>query len=342
MIPLPSQTQTLHSELVERLVADSTRKSVSKAPGTFTSKEIRGETYVYFQYSEPGGKHRQLYLGRTSPEIERLMKRYREERPDELKTRAELEQLSAQALLGGAFSMGASPARVLESFSSAGLFDAGTVLVGTHAFGLLGNMLGVRWAGAHLRTDDIDLAGISLAASDDRIVDAPKALERLKMGFLPVPALDPKHPSTSFKVRGSSLRVDFLTPGKEGKPVPLPRLATCAQPLPYLDYLIENPERTAVLDNGGFLVLIPSPGRFALHKIIIAGQRGAAQHSKSGKDLAQAAELIAFLQRSRPGELRLAAREIRRRKWESKLSKAWKSLVLRHPAAEEAARLILS
>ena len=36
------------------------------------------------------------------------------------------------------------------------------------------------------------------------------------MGFLPVPGLDPKSPTTSFKVRGQSLRVDLLATDSEG------------------------------------------------------------------------------------------------------------------------------
>lgn len=69
--------------------------------------------------------------------------------------------------------------------------------VGTHAFIVLGSLLGVRWA-TSLRTQDVDIAVPGINA------DLPSALDSLEMGFLPVSGLDPKSPTTSFKVRGQS------------------------------------------------------------------------------------------------------------------------------------------
>lgn len=337
--PLPAQTQTLYAELLDRLAAESARRSVGKAPGTFTAKTVSGETYLYFQFSEPGGRHRQLYLGRKGPTLERLIERFKSERPDHEKERTDIERLCAQVLAGGGWAMGAGPARVLKAFSDAGIFDAGTVLVGTHAFGVTGNLLGVRWSGANLRTHDIDLAAVSLlAACGDEGADAPGALERLEMGFLPVPGLDHRHPSTSFKVRGQALRVDFLTPGKAGAPVPLPRLGTAAQPLPGMEFLIENPEKAAVADAGGFLVLVPNPARLAVHKLLVAQERPASQETKAIKDVSQAAELLEALAASRPGDLRLAAEALRKRGWGARLARGVKRLLARHPQAAAAAR----
>jgi hypothetical protein len=336
--PLPDVTQTLYAELLERLLAESARRSVGKAPGTFTTKTLNGGDYVYFQYSEPGGKYRQLYLGKKGPVLERMIERFKRERGDAAKESGDLERLTAQALAGGGWAMGARPARVLKAFADAGVFDAGAVLVGTHAFGVLGNLLGVRWTGAHLRTADVDVAAVSLAASPERErADAEKALKRLEMGFIPVPGLDPRHPSTSFKVRGESLRVDFLAPGKEGPPVALPGLSTSAQPLPYMDYLIENPEKAAVLDSGGFLVLVPSPARFALHKVIVSTARPASQETKAAKDLAQAAQMLEHLAEARPGDLRLAFSALNKA-WRARLERGMKRLVQLHPEAAGAAR----
>jgi len=336
---LPAATQTLYAELLERLLAESARRSVGKAPGTFTTKIVGDEDYVYFQYSEPGGRYRQLYLGKNAPGLKRLAARFKRERVDVAREREDLERLSAQITAGGGWSMGVRPARVLKAFADAGVFDAGAVLVGTHAFGAIGNLLGVKWVGAHLRTDDLDVAAVSLVASPERErADAEKALARLEMGFIPVPGLDPRHPSTSFKVRGESLRVDFLAPGKPGAPVPLPSLSTSAQPLPYMGYLIENPEKAAVLDGGGFLVLVPAPARFALHKILVAAERPASQETKAVKDLAQAAQMLEYLARARPGDLRLAARSLGGKGWSAKLARGTKRLLSLHPEAADAAR----
>lgn len=336
---LPAATQTLCAELLERLLAETARRSVGKAPGAFTTKSVSGGAYVYFQYSEPGGRYRQLYLGKKGPVLESLIERFKREKTDAAAERADLERLCAQVRAGGGWLMGAGPARVLKAFADAGVFDAGAVLVGTHAFGVIGNLLGVRWAGAHLRTQDVDVAAVSLAASLDRsTADAVGALERLKMGFLPVPSLDSRRPSTSFKVRGESLRVDFLTSGREGPPVPVPSLSTSAQPLPYMDYLIESPEKAAVLDAGGFLVLVPAPARFALHKILVAGERPASQATKSARDLAQAAQVLEHLAEVRPGDLRLAVEALRRKGWGARFEKGARRLLKTYPDAAPAAR----
>lgn len=339
IIPLPEATQTLQAELRERLLAEAARRSVGKAPGTFTTKALGGREYVYFQYSQPGGGYRQLYIGKNTDEVARLVKRFEKEKPDAEREREDIERLCAQTLAGAAWSMGSGPARVLKAFAEAGVFDAGAVLVGTHAFGVIGNMLGVRWASS-MRTEDVDVAAFSLVARGGQ-ADAAGALERLGMGFLPVPRLDPRHPSTSFKVRGRSLRVDFLTPGKEGPPVSLPALATSAQPLPYLDYLIEDPEKAAVLDNGGFLTLVPSPARFALHKILISSLRPAAESAKSAKDLSQAAQLLQHLEVARPGDITLAWEELTRRRWGARLGRGLKRLVSEHPQTAAAARRLV-
>lgn len=337
--PLPDATQTLYAELLERLLAESAHRSVGKAPGTFTTKVVGGETYVYFQYSEPGGRHRQLYLGKKGPGLDRLVERFKRERADVERGREDLERLCAQVLAGGGWAMGPRPARVLKAFADAGVFDAGAVLVGTHAFGVIGNLLGVRFTGANLRTQDVDVAAVSLAASPEGArADAEKALERLEMGFLPVPGLDPRHPSTSFKVRGQSLRVDFLAPGREGPPVRLPSLSTAAQPLPYMDYLIENPEKAAVLDAGGFLALVPAPARFALHKILVSAERPASQETKAVKDIAQAADMLEHMAQARPGDLRLAVEALEKRKWGARLRSGTRRLLARHPQLLDAAR----
>jgi hypothetical protein len=146
--------------------------------------------------------------------------------------------------------------------------------------------------------------------------DLPKALDALNMGFLPVPGLRPKSPQSSFKVRGQTLRVDLITPAqgaRDGKPVPIPRLNAAAQPLELLDYLLEAPVATPLVNGGATLVNVPDPARFALHKLIVSGRRPVAEQSKAGKDRQQAVEMIEVLHEDRPGDLTLAAEALRTR-----------------------------
>jgi len=60
-------------------------------------------------------------------------------------------------------------------------------------------------------------------------------------------------------------------------------------------------------------VNVPDPARFALHKLIVAGERDALMHTKREKDLHQAAQLLALLVQERPGDIRVAWDEIKRR-----------------------------
>lgn len=52
------------------------------------------------------------------------------------------------------------------------------------------------------------------------------------------------------------------------------------------------------------LVNVPSPARFALHKLWISGKRSPAFHAKSVKDRLQAEQLIEVLLEDRPDDLR--------------------------------------
>lgn len=307
---LPLEVQTLYSELLEQLLALAARREIGSAPGTFTTKSVKGETYYYFQYSEPGGA-RQLYLGRKGPSLESALRRFHEERPHRRAEEGDIRRLCSLLRAGGAQLTDAPSARVLKALADAGLFHSRAVLVGTHAFSVLGNLLGARWERAAARTQDLDIgtpSSLSLAVPEG-MIDLPQALSRLEMGFLPVPQLDPRQPSTSFKVRGRSLRVDLLTPsrGRESSaPVLVRALSAAAQPLRFLDYLIENPEKAAVIDGGGVLVNVPAPARYAFHKLVTAVDRPVVQQSKSAKDLLQAAQLFSTLAEDRPGDLSIA------------------------------------
>jgi hypothetical protein len=229
---------------------------------------------------------------------------------------------------------------VLRALAEAGVFRLGGVLVGTHAFVALGNLLGARWDGGAVRTQDVDIARAARTDLDIAVpmltADVPKILDGLEMGFLPVPGLSPKSPSTSFKVRGKPLRVDLVTPGRsaEAKPVFIPRLNAAAQPLRYLDYLIEGAEAAAVIEASPVLVNVPAPARFALHKLALATLRPAMFQTRADKDLQQAAEVLALLVEDRPGDINLAwqATIKRGRGWERAVRAGMARLARRRPA----------
>lgn len=322
----PLEIQTLYGELLERLVSLEARRSIGSVPGCFVTKEIKGEPYSYFQLSDPGGAKRQIYLGRRDAVLDRVAARHRAGRRERAADEDSVQRICSLLRAGGALLTDVVSARVLRALSDAGVFRLDGVLVGTHAFVVLGNVLGVQWSGGWLRTQDIDIAAeVSMSvAVPGATGDIPATREALEMGFLPVPQLDPRSPSTSFKVRGQGLRLDLVTPAphpRRTQPVAIPRLKTAAQPLPFLDFLVQRPVRAAVVNGGGILVNVPDPARFAFHKLIVAGERGAAMHAKRDKDLHQACQVLEVLVEERPTDVRSTWEQVRARGrgWESRV-----------------------
>lgn len=304
------EIQTLYAELLEQLAAYEAQRTIGHLPGGFVTKSLKGHTYYYFQFLEPGGAKRQVYLGRQDAVLDAVVKRFESERGDVAQDQSAIQRLCALLRAGGAMTTDAPSARVLRGLADAGVFRLGGVLVGTHAFMVLGNVLGVSWAAAGLRTQDVDVAaerrmGIAIPGE---VADVPGVLESLEMGFLPVPGLDAASPTTSFKVRGQGLRVDLLSPSLKADqgPVSIDRFSAAAQPLKFLDYVMEGAIRAAVINGGGVSVSVPDPARFALHKLIVAGERPAAQTAKRDKDLWQASQVLEVLVADRPGDVALA------------------------------------
>lgn len=188
---------------------------------------------------------------------------------------------------------------------------AGGVLVGSHAFGIYGNMLGVKWPSETTRTHDVDIAAEYrlLIGMPDRKVNLRQALVESELGFVEVPALDRKSPSTRFRIKGKQLSVDVLTPmlGRtSAKPIHLAALDTFAEPVRFLDFLLDESQPAALVARAGILVNVPAPARYALHKLVIAERRVPAFQTKTRKDVFQAEQLISVLVRDRPGDLRKA------------------------------------
>jgi hypothetical protein len=66
-----------------------------------------------------------------------------------------------------------------------------------------------------------------------------------------------------------------------------------ALPLRFLDYLIYEPIRAVLLHGTGVPVLIPSPERYAIHKLIVGSRKeDRSATAKSSKDRLQARSII--------------------------------------------------
>ncbi len=300
---LPEAAQALYAELLDRLrVLD--RAGSDLPVGSFVSKLIRERRYWYLQ-ATGAGVRTQRYLGVESEEllarIEEVEQRRRELEPDRIRVREAHDMLIA----AGAYRDSAVGTRVVELLSASGLFRAGAVLVGTRAFGILANSLGVR-ASMLARTQDVDVAVDRQTAVAIRAEPAGAITDWLtgsEPPFLPVPGLDPRQASTSFKLRGREHRIDFLTPlhgPDRERPVELPALGLSAWPLRLLDYLIEDPIEAALVGAQPILVPVPNPARYALHKLWVARRRPASEVVRARKDREQATLLLATLLEDSP------------------------------------------
>jgi hypothetical protein len=325
MLRQPQEIQTLYAELSERLAAYEATRSFSSLKGGFVTKRISGADYWYFKTSAAPAGQREYSVGPDTSATRAVIEAYQKDRTAVQEVESAIARLCAMLRQGGAMLTDTVSAKVISGLGSAGVFRLGGVLVGTHAFIALGNVMGVHWQSG-LRTEDIDILAspvleVAIAPVE---ADLPATLESLNMGFLPVPGLDARSAETSFKVRGKTLRVDLLTPARgkrTGAPVRIPRLKASAQPLEFLDYLLEAPVDVPVINGGATMVKVPEPARFALHKLIVSVDRSIAMQTKAGKDRQQAGEMIEVLMQDRPGDIELAVESINRlgEGWRKKL-----------------------
>ena len=145
-------TQTAYAQLLDAAMAAEHIRSIADLSGSFAFKIVKGHKYWYFQYTEPSGKLRQIYVGPESEAVKTLV-----ERKAATPARNPIVSLTRSALALGCAAVLPRHYRVIRRLSEYGFFRAGGVLIGTHAFLAYGNMLGVTW-GDSSRTQDIDFA----------------------------------------------------------------------------------------------------------------------------------------------------------------------------------------
>ncbi len=288
--PRPLVLATAYSEL-KRLALEQTTLLIG-TPGSVSARDVEGSTFLYRQFYDPEGKKKADYLGPASDG--ETIARADALREQIAATNGLLEQarfLARQGYVRVDVRTGA----IVAALANRGLFRAGAVLVGSHAFGALLNELGI--ASAPYLTEDIDIArGARLILTDGPSFEESLRASAVPLG--PILGFDRKAPPTSYKVPGKDrLRVDLLIPGR-GREVTVravPELAAHAQAMPHLDYLLEDPMEGILLGRESVVpIKIPRPERYACHKMLVSQRRGVTSDKRS-KDLNQAAVLFAFL-----------------------------------------------
>lgn len=316
----PLVMQTTYAELLERCAAIAFSEAFPEE-GTFTSKTIKGRRYWYFQARTATGRS-QRYVGPETPELLERITHHKQARDDERERRALVSTLVRSFGLPRPIpQVGA----IAAALAKAGVFRLRAVLVGTVAYQTYSAMLGVKLASASLQTSDIDVAqftNVSVAIGDSTppMLDILKGVDKT---FRAVPHLSARNQVTSYIAAGG-LRVDFLTPNAgpdTDVPRPLPALKTDAQPLRFLDFLIHDPEPAVLLHGAGVCVNVPTPERYAIHKLIVARRRRPGV-AKRDKDLQQAGILLEALAQKRPSELKQTWQEATGR------GRTWRKLLL--------------
>ncbi len=198
--------------------------------------------------------------------------------------------------------------RLLEELSTAGVFRLEAVLVGTHAFRCMSALLGIRFDEALATTGDGDIAqdgSVSIAVAEKASPPLLEAIARAER-FVDIPTLDPRSPPTSWQTPDHELRVDVLTPlvgPDDSSAEKLTTLGVHATPVRFLDFLLAETQPAVVLSGAGILVRVPTPERYALHKLIVASRRDRAFRDKARKDLEQARVLLEILLEQQPDDI---------------------------------------
>ena len=291
---LPLSAQTAYAELLSQAQAFELNNALAGLVGTFRKRTLKGNAYWYFGYRDMDQKLRMAYVGPDSDRVRDLVQRFeatRQQKP--------LAPPARMALAAGCAPVAPKHFRVIRRLAEYGFFRAGGVLIGTHAFLALGNMLGVRWLEGSA-TLDVDFAhagrNVSLALPADIQIDVRGALESLELGLLPLAQFNGKVGAQYRNPADPELRLDFVTAMTcKGEPVVMPNLNLALEPLKFMELALLEPLQACVFSNlGACVVNLPTPERYAVHKLIVYGERPVRERTKATKDLLQAASLAGY------------------------------------------------
>jgi hypothetical protein len=286
--------QTAYAGLDEAARSADLTRSIASLPGGFARKAVAGRIYWYYQVKTGDGSLSQSYVGPDDDSTRALIARHGD--PTGKLSHQHLVRLNKAAIELGCADIPLKHARVIRRFADGGMFSAGGILVGTHAFLAYQNLFGLRWEGG-AATLDLDFAhagrNVSLALPENLRMDTPAVIDSLEMGFIP------NNSRTSYKKADEpDFDIDFLTSrGRTGDtPVLIPRFNLKLQPLRFMELSLQDPMRCTLLSRSGPVVVnLPRPERYALHKLLVFGERVQAQRVKAIKDLAQSAALVDYL-----------------------------------------------
>jgi len=307
---LSLSAQTAYAEVLESAQALNLSRNVGHLHGSFAKKTVKGSVYWYFQFREVDGNVKQIYIGPDSERVAKLIE------ASKVAPSTNPDVLAKSAIVLGCAQILPKHFSIIRRLSEYGFFKAGGVLIGTHAFLAMGNMLGVKWTDG-ARTLDVDFAhagkNISIGLPADINVDIHAAIDSLEMGLLPIQAFKGDSGASYLDPANPELRLDFLTTMvREGdQSFNFEKLNVALQPLKFMEFSLEETTQTVLLSQQGAIVVnIPSPVRYGLHKLIVYGEREGSFRTKSQKDILQSMSIITWYAKNSPDELREAFEDL--------------------------------
>ena len=300
---------TLYADLAQSV------DSRSILAGSLATKTVKKRKYLYVT-TKDGSARLERYVGPADdPEVN--------ERAEEIRQAAEQAKLQRNTVT--ILKQARIPAptlvqgRILEVISNAGLFKRGMTLVGTVAYQTYSCIVGAHLANSTYVTNDIDLSVAEFVAAEQE-EDIGSILKRADPSFKPHWYANDQLPRI---FKSSNFQVDVLTRYGRGRksPVLVEKLGCAAAALSFQEFPAEDTIEVVALYGSGILVRVPTPTRYALHKLIVAQQRGPTELSKKQKDLQQAKELLDILIETDENALQDQLDEARDR------GRSWKSAV---------------
>ncbi|MFP6560282.1 GSU2403 family nucleotidyltransferase fold protein [Paraburkholderia sp. B3] len=294
---------------IEQAAATQDRVLIG-APGTILEHRRGDLVYYARQFMNAEGRKQEESLGgpRGDPDVEA---RVEEIRDRILQSKDLVNRIRELAKLGFQVADNKTYATMGVLYNH-GLFQAGAVLIGSHAYAVLLNSLGIK--AVAYETEDIDIArGRQLALQHVPTGGLLAILKETGIAFVEVPPMTRGEPSTSYKQAGATrFHVDLLVPSDDDSfpTIAVPELGAHATGLPYLAYLLGRSQLSTLLSRHGAVpVRVPDPARFAIHKLLVSRLR-TNMLVKSHKDVQQACVLLAMLGEHRTGDIEAACEEL--------------------------------
>jgi hypothetical protein len=313
---LPLSLQTAYQELL-RLHAAVPRLSIDAS----IVQRTKGGKHYWVARKRAGDSVHEVAIGPDTDDTRKQVKAARAEQ-ETFKAWSRAAAASVAALRAGrCLAPDMQTGKLLAAIARSGFFVSGGILGGTQAFRHYPLMLSVDPPSTAFSTaGDVDLIAsnaVQLSGAGEGLVQRLRALG-IKMDAVLGLHVD-LPPRWQIEAR---LELSFQS--SLGRSRERSRhhagIGERVQTLRHIEFTFVDPVETVSLYRSGVPIRVPSPERYALHKLIVAQLRPGQHHEKRLKDLRQAEWLIGVLSERRAFELWNAWDDLCRRgpKWQSR------------------------